>query len=202
METKRVYAKRECVFCHQLKFIAAGGLCRACYMRQKRTGQLEHLPPRTRTKCEVDGCDKVVASYGRCESHRIRIRRSEPVVRELSMTPKAIESREYRKREKASGKKRTYEQEKHNSLKKAFGITLEQYNAMLKAQNGVCAICGQPEKRSYKATGRVMQLAVDHCHKTGKVRALLCGPCNHGIGNFREDAELIHKAIAYLESNS
>lgn len=69
-----------------------------------------------------------------------------------------------------------------------YGITLEQYNAMLAAQNDVCAICGTPpmEKR---------RLVVDHCHRSGRVRALLCGPCNTQLGSYEK---LRDQASAYL----
>jgi hypothetical protein len=60
---------------------------------------------------------------------------------------------------------------------KVYGITEEQYNAMLAAQKNVCAICGGPPRRKRR-------LAVDHCHATGRVRALLCDPCNLKLGNY------------------
>lgn len=70
-----------------------------------------------------------------------------------------------------------------------YGITLEQYNAMRAAQNGCCAICGitPTEKR---------QLHVDHCHSTGRVRALLCSPCNTQLGSYEK---LRDRATAYLD---
>ena len=76
------------------------------------------------------------------------------------------------------------------SLKK-FGITLAEYQTMLAAQNGVCAICSESCK-----SGR--DLAVDHDHATGKVRALLCIRCNNGLGNFRDSLELLTSATRYL----
>ena len=78
-------------------------------------------------------------------------------------------------------------------LKRKYGLTLESYNIMLKAQGGVCAICGEEEM----VKGRT--LSVDHCHKTGKVRQLLCGNCNHALGKFKDNPDLLLKAINYLE---
>lgn len=81
---------------------------------------------------------------------------------------------------------------KHD-LKRKFGITHEQYQAMLTEQKGVCAICGKPPR------GR--RLAVDHDHKTGAIRALLCGNCNHVLGNGQDDPEILRKAADYLEQH-
>lgn len=76
---------------------------------------------------------------------------------------------------------------------RAYGLTLDDYTAMLTAQGGRCAICGAA---SSDATKR--RLAVDHCHGTGRVRGLLCGKCNIGIGQFNHDPDLLTKAIEYL----
>ena len=76
-----------------------------------------------------------------------------------------------------------------------FGLTVEQYDAMLAEQNNGCAICGQS-----CATG--MNLAVDHDHATGKVRALLCKNCNTAIGLLGEDTDRMAKAIEYIQFHS
>ena len=83
-------------------------------------------------------------------------------------------------------------------LVRNFGITLDTYNEMKDAQGGVCAICKQPETLSHKGTLR--SLAVDHNHKTGEVRGLLCGRCNRAIGSFKEDTEIMQSAVAYIEN--
>lgn len=85
----------------------------------------------------------------------------------------------------------------NGNLVKRFGITLENFTAMLVQQGGVCAICGQPPLNTNRRNWR---LNVDHCHKTGAVRALLCSNCNNGLGCFHDDAALLRKAISYLES--
>lgn len=74
-----------------------------------------------------------------------------------------------------------------------YGITPDQYKAMSEAQNHKCAICQKPETTKH--------LAVDHCHKTGKVRGLLCQVCNTSIGKFRDSIELLTSAIAYLNAH-
>lgn len=80
-------------------------------------------------------------------------------------------------------------------LERTYGLTEDEYNALLTAQNGVCAICcGVPKGRR--------SLVVDHDHKTGKVRGLLCSPCNTGLGGFRDSRMRMRTAIAYLEKYS
>jgi hypothetical protein len=87
-----------------------------------------------------------------------------------------------------------YKEDKDRKLKAAYGIGYAEYLTMLEAQNGCCAICGTNDTGGRKA------FHVDHCHNTGKVRGLLCGNCNSGIGNLRDDIELLKRAIQYLES--
>lgn len=85
--------------------------------------------------------------------------------------------------------------EKHKDirLKSIYGISLKEYKAMYDSQNGECAICGT-YKLSYGKGG----LSVDHCHKTGKVRKLLCTPCNAALGKFKDNVQNMEKAIKYL----
>lgn len=80
-----------------------------------------------------------------------------------------------------------------------YGINLYQYEELLKSQNNVCAICKNPETMT-KKTGILQNLSVDHCHKTGKVRGLLCSKCNTGIGYFREDIKIFENAIEYIQN--
>lgn len=87
--------------------------------------------------------------------------------------------------------------QRKQDLWKRFGITLEDYEQLLKRQNGGCAICEQPETAKHK-TGKTRRLAVDHCHKTNKIRGLLCNRCNIGIGRFLDNSELLRKAAEYV----
>lgn len=87
------------------------------------------------------------------------------------------------------------------SLKARFGITSDQYEAMLKAQGGVCAICKKPETARHN-DGRVRRLSVDHDHRTLRVRSLLCSRCNIAIGSFLENQHSLAAAIKYLSCNS
>lgn len=78
-------------------------------------------------------------------------------------------------------------------FKKKFGITLEDYNVMLDKQDYKCAIC-----REKKVYSRRKYLSVDHCHKTGRVRGLLCDACNLGLGKFNDNPDLLVRAVTYL----
>jgi hypothetical protein len=80
-----------------------------------------------------------------------------------------------------------------------FGITSQQYDAMFEAQEGLCAACGCPETIIDGRSKRVRILSIDHCHKTGKVRALLCGACNTSLGFFNEDPKRIEGLLRYAE---
>jgi Recombination endonuclease VII len=71
-----------------------------------------------------------------------------------------------------------------------YGITAVEVDAMIEAQGGLCALCKERPAEQ-----------VDHDHKTGKVRAILCLLCNAGIGAFKDDPEIIRNAIKYLERN-
>jgi recombination endonuclease VII len=70
-----------------------------------------------------------------------------------------------------------------------YGISAAEYDALLKKQNGACAIC---RRRSRE------KLCVDHCHLTGMIRGLLCNRCNLGLGMWKDDQASLIAAVAYL----
>jgi hypothetical protein len=70
---------------------------------------------------------------------------------------------------------------------------------MFLTQGGVCAACGQPETTIDPRTKQVKNLQVDHCHETGKVRALLCKECNNALGLLHDDPDRIHLLLQYAE---
>lgn len=80
---------------------------------------------------------------------------------------------------------------KNSSLKWAHGITIDEYDAMFLAQGGVCAICKQARK-----------LCVDHDHKSGRIRGLLCDPCNITLGKMEDDASRLEKAACYIREHN
>ena len=90
-------------------------------------------------------------------------------------------------------KNRKREYDKNYYRKKNYGISFSQYEEMVAAQNGVCAIC----KRECNRYGK---LSIDHSHISGKIRGLLCHKCNNAIGLFGEDITIMQSAIDYLKS--
>lgn len=82
-------------------------------------------------------------------------------------------------------------------LKRKYNLTQEEYTILSKKQGDVCGICKSSE------TGyQTKYMYVDHNHETGKVRGLLCNKCNFGLGNFKDQIELLKNAIKYLRKNS
>lgn len=90
----------------------------------------------------------------------------------------------------------TYGHDYHGKNLSKYGITVEKLHEMAENQTHRCAVCGELE--SVHRNGLVKHLAVDHDHETGAVRDLLCTACNTGLGKFRDDPNLLMKAIAYL----
>ena len=85
---------------------------------------------------------------------------------------------------------------RNNLLTNKYGITLAEYEAMVQRQEGLCAICRQPQRGG---NDRTRELVVDHDHLTGEVRGLLCTLCNGGLGFFGDSLSHLRSAIAYLE---
>lgn len=95
---------------------------------------------------------------------------------------------------------RTAASKRRWNLWKNYGVTVEEYEALLAAQNGVCAICGNGQQ-ARPTVGAVQRsrLSVDHCHDSDRVRGLLCDTCNRAIGLLGDRVDLLRKAIDYLE---
>ena len=82
------------------------------------------------------------------------------------------------------------EQTRNRKFKSTYGVTLEEYQHLLAIQKGGCATCGSTER-----------LSVDHCHKSGKVRGVLCGKCNSALGFARDCTTTLAQLICYLEKS-
>lgn len=79
-------------------------------------------------------------------------------------------------------------------FERLYGVTIDQYESMVESQGGLCARCGQKPA--------TMRLAVDHCHVTGAVRMLLCGPCNTWLGRLEAQKENLEADMLYLATGS
>lgn len=92
------------------------------------------------------------------------------------------------------------ERQRASKLWLHYGMTLDEYEALYRAQGGVCKIChGGPHGGPDWA--RKQWLSVDHCHETGRIRGLLCDDCNIGLGKFAEDPKRLATALEYLKAS-
>lgn len=93
---------------------------------------------------------------------------------------------------RAANLDRRSEYQRRHNLRRHYGLTVEEFEAMFDAQGRVCAIC-----KGTDPAGR--NWCVDHSHETGAVRGVLCNHCNRGLGMFADDTERIFAAIQYLK---
>ena len=103
------------------------------------------------------------------------------------------EAKEIRKYQLGPGRTKI----KTRYLRRNYNRSFEQYQSLIDAQQGTCAICNKVPDAKDRWT-----LQIDHCHKTGKVRGLLCVNCNTSLGKFNDDPVLLQKASKYLCENS
>lgn len=179
----------------------ARGWCLTHYMQFKR-GSTPVGPIKTRERikpdeCTEEGCHEEVKAKGLCKMHYQRLlRHGHTRYQDRKTTPKPCLIGTCGSYVYAKGLCHAHyiKQRKWS----AAGVDAARYQEMLREQNGVCAICHKPETAPDKASGKTKDLAIDHDHKTGAVRQLLCSSCNRGLGLFNDDPELLDKAKAYL----
>lgn len=87
------------------------------------------------------------------------------------------------------------ERKERSHLIRSYGITLEEYQSMAKAQDNKCYLCGEPPSDKFG------KLVVDHCHKTGEVRKLLCRMCNIHLSKIEACPDYFDRVISYLKPN-
>lgn len=104
--------------------------------------------------------------------------------------PKWLKGHHVRKHGHGTAKER----KRNERWLRVYGITVAEYDAMLRAQRGGCAICG-----TTVVGRRRVHWCIDHDHETGEVRGLLCSLCNTGVGSLGDDPVLLRKAVDYLE---
>lgn len=78
-------------------------------------------------------------------------------------------------------------------IKRKYGISEKDYTQMVASQSNKCALCGRPPRKN--------RLSIDHDHKTGKIRGLLCAPCNRALGVLGDSVDGLGKAVDYLQAS-
>ena len=153
----------------------ARGLCRACYRRAQRRGELDSYPltPQVgrHSLTEVD-VERATAVCAICGPTSIRVRRD----------GKAHECMTVRSRNRGIGSEAWPAR-----IKRRYGLSVDDYAKLWLEQDGACAICLVDA-----------DLFIDHCHDTGEVRGLLCHYCNAALGLMRDDPARLLRAIDYL----
>lgn len=180
-----------CIFVQCSKKTVSRGLCSLHWQRENKTGRLADFPrirnltDRTHKKCSVCSEMKPLRQFnvvkpkrggtflqGRCRSCNLA----------------------YCKRWQIENPVKSFRSGRKSHLKNEYGISVEQYEELMIAQLGKCAIC-----KKDCPTGN--SLSVDHHHESGKVRGLLCRNCNSALGHAKENIETLRSMIEYLALN-
>lgn len=138
-------------------------------------------------KCSQCKKSKLLSLFNRC--NRQKSGRRPECAECRSIKNKKIYSESLEQRDRVKGK----------TIKKTYNITIDEYNKMALEQDFKCQICKKESTELDKRYNRIRKLVIDHDHRTGKIRGLLCGPCNRALGGFSEQMETILGAIAYLD---
>jgi hypothetical protein len=145
--------------------------------------------PRPIIRAPVDGKCRV------CGSTEFTTRnRCKPCNREIERARRAknLEQSRAQERERLRCWRRANPEKKRaQKLRQEYGLSLEQFAELLRAQRNACAICQAPNAD-----------CIDHCHASGRVRGVLCRSCNAGIGQFRDDPKLLLDAADYVEEHA
>jgi hypothetical protein len=169
-------------------------------MQRQRGSALSEVRTRTTEKlleCTEDGCAEPVKAKGLCKTHYQRLLRhghTKYTDRKKPARICMIDGCDNHLYAKGLCHAHYIKQRKWQ----AAGIDAARYQEMLHEQNGVCAICHKPETHRDGLSGKPKDLAIDHDHKTGAVRALLCSSCNTALGLFEDDPALLAKAQKYV----
>lgn len=162
--------------------------------------------PRTSTEGKtLKVCQRNHSRVTRCPECSAASNRRGAAKRRLNPENRAKDAEYYRNWRKANPEKYTAYREENKDkiraqarariLKQRYGITVEQYDLMLLAQEGKCFICREPPNEENTRNGF---FPVDHDHATGENRGLLCELCNKGLGLFKDDINRLERAAEYL----
>lgn len=154
--------------------------CLKC--RSRRAHLLQYEPAARMAVCETCGID--------FQYPRTPAKRCPPCALERQIQQRKAWYLKNRERRLAVARERRYS--RAATLKKKYGLTLEEYDQMVDERDGRCDICQR------RPSGTHRSLCVDHCHETGRIRGLLCSPCNRAIGQLGDTAEHLSRALEYL----
>jgi hypothetical protein len=135
-------------------------------------------------------CRPCIADYNR------EYQKTRPPRRRVDMTPEQVELRRQhdRGRDPAVVADRWF--------RYRYGLTVAEVDAMIEEQGGVCAICCQPETRVDPRTKKIRRLSVDHDHRTGLPRRMLCQRCNWVLSRVDDDIPMLERFVSYLEQHA
>lgn len=193
------------------RFVVGWGYCSKHYNRVRSTGTTSDRRKNARGVCSVEGCGRPHAANGLCHQHwksprekqkRLVAKVAEPRTcgfcdaeidpARLRRGPVSYCSRQCKNQARiVDGRNATAARKSY--FKRRYGLTIEQVESLATAG---CGICG-----TVQWNGRHARPHVDHCHKTGRVRGVLCSECNTGLGKFRDDPNRLEAAMRYLASS-
>jgi len=196
----------------------AKSICRECYSARRsgggwvRTTQPVPAAPEGQQRCPRCAVTKPLTDFGRnagrANGRTIYCRICAAAHQRERIAALSSEQLEDFRRRKALSTSKFPETRKRARLR-VFNMTLEQYEQLLAAQGGLCAICRKPETARNKA-GLIADLSVDHDHRCcpekgtscgSCIRGLLCARCNNGLGQFQDDPVALAAAISYLAAS-
>jgi hypothetical protein len=163
---------------------------RARLQARNREGARKRLAssPEYRERKNKRNLENEKARYANDPEYRERRKRNN---RENARKPEYRERTNARNRQRRATdpeyRERQRETQQVRARKRIYGLTHEQYLAMVESQGGVCALCRQHK-----------YLTVDHCHETGVVRGLLCQDCNTSLGKLGDTPASLQRVLRYL----
>lgn len=162
--------------CRRRAYVKREQLCSAHYTRLHKYGDVRAFKARRQAEtCAVEGCEASPSGTGgsldMCKHHYAQHRGPDA---------QRLRSRIW--------------------MLRSYGLSLEEYEDLLRSQDHRCGICGSPDPR--RKNGETGNWCVDHDHRTGRVRGLLCHPCNRGIGALGDNIQILKAAVAYLEGQA
>lgn len=183
-------ARRRKVLEAQKKWRTANPERRASYAREWRKKNPDKAAATARKSRQNNRASLAARMKRYREKNAERLKAADKARREREKGPIADRNRRWRQ----ANKERVQARSRAKQLS-AFGLTADQYDAMHAAQGGLCAVCSKPQPGKRR-------LAVDHCHRTGVVRGLLCTGCNSAIGRLGDSVTGLLRAVRYLKASA